>query len=231
VNWLSRALTSSIGLKLIAALTGLGLFGFMLVHAQGNLRIFIDDGAAIDAYAEHLHTAWWLPFAEVSLLVLFALHIFTVVKLTLANRAARGQQRYAQSASKRGGGAASASSRTMAVSGLIVLAFLVVHVGFVRLRRENLFHPWFDEATRPHIEPVTVALKAHLSNPLMAGLYVVGSILVCWHLFHGVQSAFRSLGLNHSKYTPMIEVGGKVAAIALGLVFASIPIAIVLGLV
>jgi len=81
VNWLSRVLTSSIGQKLIAALSGLGLLGFMLVHAQGNLRIYLpaalDEAGkpigtrAIDAYAEHLHNQPWLPLAEISLLILF----------------------------------------------------------------------------------------------------------------------------------------------------------------
>lgn len=171
------------------------------------------------------------PFAEVGLLFIFLVHIVTVIRLTMANRAARGTQRYAVQTSKRTDGLPAAASKTMAISGMLVLAFLAVHVGFVRLRRENLFYAWLDEDSRTKVEPVTDALKAHLGNPPVAILYVVGSVLVCWHLFHGVQSAFRSLGLNHNKYTPLIEKAGAAAAGLLALLFASIPLAILFGFI
>ena len=234
MNWLSRVLTSSIGQKLIAALSGLGLLGFMLVHAQGNLRIYLpaalDEAGkpigtrAIDAYAEHLHNQPWLPLAEISLLILFLVHIVTVVRLVLANRAARGATRYAASGSKSGGGAASKASMTMAVSGSITMAFLLVHVITVRATRENLFQSWSSAPHEP--EHVTQALVTHLSNPFMAAFYVVGSLLVSWHLFHGIQSAARSLGVNHNKYSPLIEKAGLAISILLALSFASIPLAI-----
>lgn len=235
MNWLSRVLTSSIGQKFIAALSGLGLLGFMLVHAQGNLRIYLpaelNEGGnpigkrAIDAYAEHLHNQPWLPLAEISLLVLFLVHIVTVVRLVLANRAARGATRYSTSGNKSGGAAATKASMTMAVSGSITMAFLLVHVITVRATRENLFQSW---SSAPHapMEHVTEALVKHLSNPFMAALYVVGSLLVSWHLFHGIQSASRSLGVNHNKYSPIIEKAGLAISIVLALCFASIPLAI-----
>ena len=229
MNWLSRVLTSSIGQKLIAALSGLGLLGFMLVHAQGNLRIYlpgeVEGTRAIDAYAEHLHDQPWLPLAEIGLLVLFLVHIVTVIRLVLANRAARGATRYAASGNKSGGGAASKASMTMAVSGSITMAFLLVHVIMVRATRENLFQSWCNCDHAP-VEHVTKALVTHLSNPFMAIFYVVGSLLVSWHLFHGIQSASRSLGVNHNKYSPLIQKAGLLISIVLALSFASIPLAI-----
>lgn len=229
MNWLSRVLTSSIGQKLIAALSGLGLLGFMLVHAQGNLRIYlpgeVEGTRAIDAYAEHLHDQPWLPLAEIGLLVLFLVHIVTVIRLVLANRAARGATRYAASGNKSGGGAASKASMTMAVSGSITMAFLLVHVIMVRATRENLFQSWCNCDHAP-VEHVTKALVTHLSNPFMAAFYVVGSLLVSWHLFHGIQSASRSLGVNHNKYSPLIQKAGLLISIVLALSFASIPLAI-----
>ena len=229
MNWLSRVLTSSIGQKLIAALSGLGLLGFMLVHAQGNLRIYlpgeVEGTRAIDAYAEHLHEQPWLPLAEIGLLVLFLVHIVTVIRLVLANRAARGATRYATSGNKSGGGAASKASMTMAVSGSITMAFLLVHVIMVRATRENLFQSWCNCDHAP-VEHVTKALVTHLSNPFMAIFYVVGSLLVSWHLFHGIQSASRSLGVNHNKYSPLIQKAGLLISIVLALSFASIPLAI-----
>lgn len=234
MNWLSRVLTSSIGQKLIAALSGLGLLGFMLVHAQGNLRIYLpaalDEAGnrigtrAIDAYAEHLHGQPWLPLAEIGLLVLFLVHIVTVVRLVLANRAARGATRYAASGNKSGGGAASKASMTMAVSGSITMAFLLVHVIMVRATRENLFQSW--SSAKPEPEHVTKALVTHLKDWPMAFFYVVGSLLVSWHLFHGIQSASRSLGVNHNKYSPLIQKAGLLISIVLALSFASIPLAI-----
>ena len=229
MNWLSRVLTSSIGQKLIAALSGLGLLGFMLVHAQGNLRIYlpgeVEGTRAIDAYAEHLHDQPWLPLAEIGLLVLFLGHIVTVIRLVRANRAARGATRYAASGNKSGGGAASKASMTMAVSGSITMAFLLVHVIMVRATRENLFQSWSSASHEP-VEHVTKALVTHLSNPFMAAFYVVGSLLVSWHLFHGIQSASRSLGVNHNKYSPLIQKAGLLISIVLALSFASIPLAI-----
>ena len=235
MNWLSRVLTSSIGQKLIAALSGLGLLGFMLVHAQGNLRIYLpaalDEAGnpigtrAIDAYAEHLHEQPWLPLAEIGLLVLFLVHIVTVIRLVLANRAARGATRYATSGNKSGGGAASKASMTMAVSGSITMAFLLVHVIMVRATRENLFQSWCNCDHAP-VEHVTKALVTHLKHWPMALFYVVGSLLVSWHLFHGIQSASRSLGVNHNKYSPLIQKAGLLISIVLALSFASIPLAI-----
>ena len=235
MNWLSRVLTSSIGQKLIAALSGLGLLGFLLVHAQGNLRIYLpaalDEAGnpigtrAIDAYAEHLHEQPWLPIAEIGLLVLFLVHIVTVIRLVLANRAARGAERYKASGGKSGGGAASKASRTMAISGSITMAFILVHVLTVRATRENLFQSWCNCSHEP-VEHVTKALVDHLSNPAMAIFYVIGSLLVSWHLFHGIQSATRSLGVNHNKYSPLIQKAGLAISILLALCFASIPLAI-----
>ena len=73
---------------------------------------------------------------------------------------------------------------------------------------------------------MTQALVTHLSNPFMAIFYVVGSLLVSWHLFHGIQSASRSLGVNHNKYSPLIQKAGLLISIVLALSFASIPLAI-----
>ena len=149
----------------------------------------------------------------------------TVIRLVLANRAARGATRYATSGNKSGGGAASKASMTMAVSGSITMAFLLVHVIMVRATRENLFQSWSSASHAP-VEHVTKALVTHLSNPFMAAFYVVGSLLVSWHLFHGIQSASRSLGVNHNKYSPLIQKAGLLISIVLALSFASIPLAI-----
>ena len=99
----------------------------------------------------------------------------------------------------------------MAISGLVVLVFLVVHIGDFRFKRmpdQDLAKMIFDL----------------LSNPLHASLYAVGSILVAWHVSHGFQSAFRSLGLSHNDVTPMLVKLGSGLALLLGVGFASIPV-------
>ncbi|MCB9521269.1 MAG: succinate dehydrogenase cytochrome b subunit [Myxococcales bacterium] len=223
MDWLFKVVGSSIGRKFAAGLTGLGLVGFLCAHLLGNLNLY-GGPAALDHYAEGLHALPGFPLAELGLVAMLIAHVVLVIGLTRENRAARGGSRYAVNASKRpDAGPSSIASRVMAVTGLLTLGFLVAHIAHFRLRRAEFHAP-------DGVHGLGDAVIATITNPLWMPVYVVGSLLVAFHMLHGIQSAARSLGLNHRKWTPIVEKVGLVLAIVLGLGFATLPIAAKLGL-
>ena len=214
MNPLKRIYDSTIGQKALVGITGLALVGFLVTHLVGNLTMYAgDDGASFNAYSQGLHDLGILLYiAEVGLLVIFISHIALVARLVIKQRSAGGASRYAVTNTKRDGGWFQLkSSRTMAISGTILLVFLVVHIWDFRLQLEpdtNLFE----------------MVRSALQEPWRVGLYVAGSFVVGWHVFHGFQSAFRSLGLNHSAFTPGLSKTGTFLAVLFGLGFASFPL-------
>lgn len=205
---LIRFLESSIGKKMMVAAAGLLLAGFLITHLAGNLFLFVGD-TAFNHYANTLAHNPFLPLAEAGLVVLFLVHIALSVRAVLANRAARpiGYEAYTDKGNR------TAGSRTMAVSGSLILLFLIVHIKTFRfaapeLREASLFKvviDWFH-------------------NPLYAGFYVLALVALGLHLSHGVQSAFQTLGLNHPRYTPLIKKIGLAFAVLIAIGFMSMPI-------
>jgi succinate dehydrogenase / fumarate reductase cytochrome b subunit len=201
-------LESSIGKKIMVALAGLLLCGFLVMHLAGNLFLFAGD-KAFNHYAEMLESNPLLPVAEVGLFVLFLIHIVLSLRARLANRAAR-PIGYQFTSDK---GARTPGSRTMAVSGSLILFFLIVHIRTFRfapeyLRESNLYGVvvgWFQ-------------------NPLYASFYVLALIALGLHLSHGFQSALQTLGLNHPRYTPTLRKIGLALAALVTLGFISMPI-------
>ena len=201
-------LESSIGKKIMVALTGLLLCGFLITHLAGNLFLFVGS-TAFNRYAEFLESQALLPLAEGGLVVLFLIHIALSVRARLANAAAR-PIGYAAAADK---GARTPGSRTMAISGSLILLFIIIHVATIKYqlggaKGATLFShvtTWF-------------------ANPLYAGFYVVAMIGLGLHLSHGVQSAFQTFGVSHPRYTPAIKKLGLAFASVIALAFASMPI-------
>ncbi|MFT7668330.1 MAG: succinate dehydrogenase / fumarate reductase cytochrome b subunit [Planctomycetota bacterium] len=213
LSWLIRTARSSIGRKAFVALTGLALVGFLVVHLAGNLTFFADsEGVAFDHYAETLESNPLLPLAELGLLVLFLVHIVMAVRLTFDNKKARPTPYMV----KKSHGARTPGSRTMIMTGIVILLFLVLHLAHFRLQQG---------------EGVSFAalVKFELSKPLAAGAYVVGILALGLHLSHAIPSALQSLGLSHPKYTPMVRVGGLGLAIILTVGFLMFPILVFFG--
>jgi succinate dehydrogenase / fumarate reductase cytochrome b subunit len=201
-------LESSIGKKIMVAAAGFLLCGFLIAHLAGNLLMFV-GGETFNRYAEALEHNPLLPLAELGLVALFLAHIVLSLRATLANRAARpeGYQVY------KGKGARTAGSRTMAVTGLLILSFVVVHVATFKynlggVKGPDLFNHvlgWF-------------------ANPLYAAFYVLAVAGVGLHLSHGVQSAIQTFGLSHPRYTPLLKKAGLAFAVLMFLGFASLPV-------
>lgn len=223
VNWFIKVFTSSIGKKVLAGLSGLALVGFCISHLLGNLTLLVGGPAGLDQYAADLHHIPGFVLAEVGLIGMFVLHIVLVVGLIMSNKAAR-SSRYEKVGSKRTDSKPrSLASLTMKFSGGILLVFLVLHIWHFRLQRGE-FH-----AADGSVSGLGTEVVAILSNPGWAALYIAGSLTVAWHIFHGFQSAFRSIGFNHNKYRPIVEAASAGLAGLIGLGFSLFPIAAQLG--
>lgn len=201
-------LESSIGKKIMVAAAGLLLSGFLITHLLGNLLMFV-GGETFNRYAEALEHNPLLPLAEIGLVALFVLHIVLSYRATWANRAARpeGYQVYKSK------GARTWGSRSMAWTGTLVLAFVIVHVatfkyGVGGLKGSDLF---------AHV-------VAWFANPWYSAFYVLAVGGVGLHLSHGVQSSLQTFGVNHPRYTPLIKKAGLAFAFLMFVGFASFPI-------
>ncbi|MHB8790074.1 MAG: succinate dehydrogenase cytochrome b subunit [Desulfobulbaceae bacterium] len=188
MSWFTRAVSSSVGKKYIMALTGLLLGGFLLVHAAGNSTIFLGRSVFL-AYASHLHALEIaVAIAEMMLLALFLTHIVTGLILFLENRRAR-TSRYAVCSSA---GGSTWGSATMPYTGILVLAFLLLHL--VNFR-------FID-----HGASIADIVAGVLSRPLYASLYTIGLGALALHVSHGFWSLFQSAGVNHPKYDRLIRM-------------------------
>lgn len=220
---------SSVGRKYVMAGTGAALFLFVVGHLVGNLQIFLPP-AAINRYAHFLQSNLEVLWpVRVGLLTLVGLHVWAAVSLTLENRRAR-PVGYA------GGGApygAELASRTMLVSGLIVASFLVYHLLHYTVKVEAVngaalaIGQLKDPATG-HAD-VYAMMVAGFSVVPVSLFYLVGVGLLCFHLSHGLQAMFQSLGWRNAVYGPRVAKAAKVVAVVLFVGYASIPVAVLCG--
>ena len=231
---LRRLLASSLGKKYVMGLTGAALIGFVVAHLAGNLLIFQGD-EAFNAYAAKLHALGPLLWvAEIGLVALFGAHILYAYWLAAENRRSSGGNRYAiNTRSKQRTTFLNLAPRSwMAVSGSIVLAFLVLHMVDMRFGLREALDPTFTYATPFTDEDETGRAKVLmyervvdvLRTPLSFALYTVGTILLGFHLSHGASSWFRSLGLEVYGLGGVLKKLGVALAVAVGAGFVSIPI-------
>lgn len=215
-GWLTKAFSSSIGKKIVMAITGLALCGFLVVHLGGNLLLYV-GAEKYNNYAHALHAQdILLKVAEIGLLVLFLGHLWMALTTALENNAARPID-YAVRQSKRDEGPfAKPASAVMMVTGVVVLAFLALHLMDFRF-------PMRHRSEIADLQPYEKAL-VFLRDPLSSLVYVVGSLVLGYHVLHGFQSAFQTLGINHPKYTPAIKFLSVVFAVIVAAGFASFPV-------
>jgi len=220
-----RFYASSVGKKMVVALTALGLLGFLVGHLAGNLLMF-SGPEAINAYAAKLRDLGPLLWvARIGLLGVVGVHIVTTLHLAAQNRAARPDE-YRSEATLR----ATRSSRTMVLSGLTILAFIIYHL--LHFTIGNL-HGFYD-ANGPYRLPdggmnVYKMVVSGFGVWFNAGFYLVAMALLGAHLSHGVSSLFQTLGLTTPRTRPLITMVGWAFAIVICGGFASIPVAVLAG--
>ena len=220
MGWFFKFLNSSIGKKFIMAVTGSFLLIFLIIHLVGNITLFFGAGA-FNTYVSTLDVIKPLiRVIEVVLLGAFVLHIFNGLRLWLENKRARGVT-YKVNGSKDN---STIFSRTMAVTGSIILIFLVSHLATF-FWRFNVHDP-MGLATHHQYYGVVVYF---FNMWWYSILYVVAMIFLGYHLNHGFQSAFQTFGWNHNRYFPTIKKIGMIYAIIMALGFASMPIYFLLG--
>ncbi len=211
MTWLWNFISSSIGKKLLMALSGLFFCSFLLVHMAGNMTIFIGSDA-FNNYTTIMSSASINKVLEVGMVLLFLVHIITSATLTLENRAAR-PERYTMDVSA---GKRTFMSSNMFVTGSIVLAFVVIHL--INFKYGN----W---SNAPGSTNTMFDLLADFyGNAFYTIAYVIAVFVLGFHLNHAFQSAFQTLGLNHKKYTPFIQKLGTLYSIVIALGFASFPV-------
>jgi succinate dehydrogenase / fumarate reductase cytochrome b subunit len=208
--------TSSIGKKLVMGFTGLFLILFLVVHVSINSMIFLNDGGAgFNAVAHFMSHNIIVRLLEVGLFAGLILHIVQGLMLTASNNAKRGV-RYAVSAA---GTNSTWYSRSMGVLGSLILIFLVVHLAnfWAPARMDIYLHG--DPATDSFAD-----MKAVFSQWYYVVIYLAGVFALFWHLFHGFQSAFQTLGVRTGRYKPVIVAVGIGYTFIVCILFALMPI-------
>ncbi len=193
------------------AVTGLGLVLFLVVHL-GGVALAAVAPETFERYAAHLHSRPWLPFLEAGLAALALAHPGLALARWRANRRAGGEPAPRRRSRREGTGGALASlaGRTLPWSGGLLLAFLIIHL--LQLR-------W----PRPAAGQELAALRAVLERPGWLVLYLVAGPALALHLFHGNESAHRSLGLLAPANGEVLRRTGRVLAVLLGGGFGLVP--------
>jgi len=212
MKWALAFFGSSIGKKLLMAVTGLSFLGFLTAHLAGNLTIY-GGSEAFNSYAAHLHSLGvLLTVAEWGLLVLALVHVSTGLLLFLENLRSR-PVRYR--VDRRAGGR-TLGSGTMPYTGALILLFIVYHL--------LQFH--FVDKTNTTIFAI---LAGAFSSPLQVGIYMAAMAVVAVHVSHGFWSLFQTFGINHPKYSGLLEIGGLAFSVVVGVGFGFIPIFVALS--
>jgi succinate dehydrogenase / fumarate reductase cytochrome b subunit len=207
MNWYLFILGSSVGKKLLMAVTGLGLIGFLAVHLLGNVMAFA-GADAFNGYAAKLHSLQpYLTVFNIGLATLGLVHIVVGAILFFENLRAR-PTRYKIYQNP---GGRTIGSYTMPYTGVLILLFVIFH----------LFKFTFVDKT---VTPIYQQMSATFANPLWVLMYVVAMVIVALHISHGFWSLFQTCGVNHPRYMPLIMALGLVVTFAFGIGFGILPI-------
>ncbi len=229
LSQISRFYASSVGKKYVVALTALALLGFLPAHVIGNLLIFGGE-EAINGYAHFLHTfghgmgIWAFRFG---LLGAFLIHVVATIQLVQQIRAARAAGYEVKTPQR-----STAASRTMIISGLIILSFVIFHLLHFTVKVSPAY-----KAIPPYLLDGKEVFNAY--KMVVMGFqflpstifYIIGVSLLCLHLSHGVASVFQTLGLRTRKTADLIQVIGKAYAAFIWVGFLAVPLAVLFGIV
>jgi succinate dehydrogenase / fumarate reductase cytochrome b subunit len=207
--------SSSVGIKLLIAVTGLGLLLYLLLHLAGNLLVFL--GA--DTFNEYSHTLISNPLVipvEIGLLAIFLVHVFKTLKMWTDNQRAR-PQRYEMKRMAGRTSRKSVASTTMVWTGLLTLCFVVIHL------KQFKYGAWYQTADTEIRDLYRLEIEL-FTDPATVALYVVAMLIIGFHLRHGISSAFQSLGVDHPRHTRRLLTAGLVTAIVVAGGFAVIPL-------
>ncbi len=211
MNWFISTLWSSIGKKLMMAITGLCFCLFLLGHLAGNLTVY-GGKDLFNAYAENLHALGPLiTLIEILLLFLAIVHVLTGCFLFYGNFRAR-PKRYIK---KKSVGGRTIGSATMPYTGVFMLGFIILHL---------LNFTFIDKADQTSFQIISNTF----SSPFYVMFYMIAMVVIGFHVSHGLWSAFQSIGANHPKYMPFIHIVSIVFSLLIGAGFGVLPVYITL---
>jgi len=228
MKW-SEFLTSSVGKKLVMGLTGLFLISFLVIHVGINSCIFNDltffdpndDGRMFNRAAHFMGASFVIRILEIGLFVGFIIHIVQGYVLEVQNRSARSIGYQVNIGTK----GTTWYAKSMGLLGTLLLLFLIMHIS----------HFWIpsritqDLPDQDGIHDLFSRMVEVFQNGWIVVLYVLGCISLAWHLLHGFQSSFRTLGLSNKKYIGIIKATGVGFSVIVPLLFALMPLSIYFG--
>ncbi len=224
MSWFFSYVRSSVGAKQVMAVTGLGLLLFAIVHMVGHLGMF-SGRDAYNAYAHFLQSLGALKWAaRAGLVLLVVVHIATAIALVRANSAAR-PRKYSVFRTVR----TSFFARTMALTGLVIFAFIVYHLAHFTLGwvQPDAFHQLDDKGRYDAYSMFVIGFQ----NTAILISYLVAVTLLSFHLAHGASSWLQSLGWKHPKYDPILDKLGPVLGLVLAVGYAAPPLAVAFNLI
>jgi succinate dehydrogenase / fumarate reductase cytochrome b subunit len=207
MNWYLFIIGSSVGKKMLMAVTGLCLIGFLAVHLLGNFMAFA-GAAAFNDYAAKLHSLQpYLSVFNLGLAILGLIHIVIGTILFFDNLKARpeGYKVY------KNPGGRTIGSNTMPYTGALILIFVISHLFKFTLVDKS-------------VTPIYQQMAAAFANPVWVLIYVVAMVIVAVHISHGFWSMFQTLGLNHPRHMPLIMKVGLAVTLVFGIGFGILPI-------
>src|SRR5437667_6406353 len=229
MKW-SEFFTSSVGKKFVMAVTGLSLILFLIVHVTVNACmwavVFVpgDNGEVFNKVAHWLGQTLVPRILEIGLFVFFIIHIVQGYVLEVQNRRRRGIG-YAVKMGSRG---STWYRKSMGLLGTLIFLFLIVHIAdfWIPSRFGGLNEVYYDGKEYHNLYGKMIDV---FQNPYIVALYIIGCISLAWHLMHGFQSSFRTIGVSNKKYMAMINATGIAFSIIVSLAFAMMPVSVYLG--
>jgi len=209
-------LLSSIGKKYLMGISGLIWAGFVFGHMAGNLLIFVSPDA-FNSYGHAIVTGPILIPAEILLVLALVVHVTMAVLLTIENRRARGEQQYAVTPKGPKGG--TLASRTMAIQGSLILAFIILHLA--TFKYGTYYETTVNGVAMRDLHRLVVEV---FQNPGYVVWYVVSLVVLGFHLRHGVGSIFQSFGFKNDHYAPLIYITSIAYGIIVALGFIAQPL-------
>jgi succinate dehydrogenase / fumarate reductase cytochrome b subunit len=202
---------STVGRKLVMALTGLFLFLFLLEHLYGNLLLYkIDEGRAYNDYAEWLTGNMLIRTIEYVLFAGFIIHALDGLFLTYSNRKARSVGYSVSHQSQN----SSWFSRNMGLTGTVIFVFLIIHL-------KTFFFPHRFGAPETSM---AYDVAASFQSNIYSAFYLISMVILGAHLNHGFQSSFQTLGINNKYYRQTIKIIGSIISLVIMIGYASFPI-------
>lgn len=224
MSTLKSKVQSSLGRKFITGLTGFGLFVFIIVHLGGNLLLLVGPDS-FNAYAYYLHTAmqgWFVYIAEAGLMALFLFHVMEGLTVYMRKYRAR-PKRYEMVANAGGTSRKTLSSRTMAISGIVILVFIVLHIMHFKFG-PGAGQGYVTEVNGVEMRDLYRLVVEEFNKPAVVYAYVFVMLLLGMHLRHGFWSMFQSLGLARPNTIPLLSAMGFLFAVVLAIGYILIPL-------